>query len=206
MLSDTKTRRAALALFGAAPALAVLPAMAMAAPTDTARLDALIAAHEAAVNAVVDADEARVEAPDARFARFSFLGREISPIGAGTHREQLTRYVEFEFEMTKRTMSGWLSPELGEAARAMLETKRADCLAQIAAAHADYEKAASAVDEAERVQHKALEAVCAHRCNSVEELTTKLRYLATWGSGLEENQSAALYKSLLPEGKEIDAV
>jgi hypothetical protein len=72
----------------------------------------------------------------------------------------------------------------------------------VAAAYA----ADDAVDEAEKFQHKALEAVCAHRCGSPEELAIKLRYLANWGSGLQEEQSAALYKSLLPEGEEIEAV
>jgi hypothetical protein len=39
-----------------------------------------------------------------------------------------------------------------------------------------------------------------------EEFAMKMRYLASWGGGLEEDQAAALYKSLLPEGEDIDAV
>jgi len=159
---------------------------------------------EAAVNAAVDAFEASVEvkAPD---AGFSFLGRELSPIGDGTRRERLTKCVELDFELTKHTMSR-LSPELGEAARRELEKGRTDSLAQIDVAYADYEAAKGAVDEAEKVQEKALEAVCAHRCNAVDELAIKLRYLTTWGMGLKEDQCAALCKSLLPEGEEIDEV
>jgi hypothetical protein len=72
----------------------------------------------------------------------------------------------------------------------------------VAAAYA----ADDAVDEAEKVQHKALEDVCGHRCGSHEEFAMKMRYLASWGGGLEEDQAAALYKSLLPEGEDIDAV
>ena len=91
---------------------------------------------------------------------------------------------------------------LAISARAVLETKRADCLAQIDAAYASE----SAVDEAEEVCGKALVAVCGHRCASPEELTIKLRYLGAWGLGLEEDQCIALYKSLLPEGVGLDAV
>jgi len=111
-----KTRRAALALFGAAPiallpALAILPIAAVASPTSSARLADFIAAHEAAVDAVTDAFEASCELTKPGDARVSFLGREIS-LGADTPRERFTHAVELDFEMTKHTVSR-LSPELG---------------------------------------------------------------------------------------------
>jgi len=59
----TKTRRAALGALFSAPALAILPAIAVASPTSSARLADLIAVHHAAVDVAVDAEEARVEAP-----------------------------------------------------------------------------------------------------------------------------------------------
>lgn len=191
-----KSRRSALTLLVAAPALAILPAAAVASPTSTARLADLIAVHYAAVDAAVDADEARHP------VNVSFLGRELSTIG--TTRMQLIEDIDFTFQREMGSLRTLLrvSPELGEAARGIVERGKADCLAQIAAADA----AKSAADEAEKVCIKALEAVCAHRCASVEELTTKVRYLATWGMELVPDQSAALYKSLLPEGVEIAAV
>jgi len=101
-----------------------------------------------------------------------------------------------------------LSPELGEAARGVVETGRADSLVQIDDAYADYEAAESAVNEAEKACNKALLAVCSHPHASPEELTIKVRYLAGLGLGyiLEPDQSAAFYKSLLPEGEEIAAI
>ena len=60
----------------------------------------------------------------------------------------------------------------------------------------------------EKVCNAALLAVCAHPYASPEELTIKVRYLAGLGLGyiLEPDQSAAFYKSLLPEGEEIAAI
>jgi hypothetical protein len=185
----------------------MLPIAAVASPTSTARLADLIAAHEAAVNALRDADNACEELADIRESRVSFLGGELS-IGDRARR-QLTQGVELscQLEINRLDMISRLSPELGEAARAMLEKSKADCLAQIEAAYADHDAAASAVREAEKVCHEAVLALCGHRCASPEELAIKLRYLTTdGGAGLEEDQANAFYKSLLPEGEEIGAV
>jgi hypothetical protein len=108
--------------------------------------------------------------------------------------------MELSFAVDNQRMPRWLSPEIGEAARSQLEAKRQDCLAQIEAAFADYEAAERAVRAAEKVRDEALLAVCGHRCASPDELAVKLRHLADGGFCLEEDQSAALYKSLLPEG------
>jgi hypothetical protein len=205
-----KTRRAALALFGAAPALAILPAIAVASPASTARLADLIASHDVALTAMWAADEAAGELADPDFSSVSFLGRPLqrSIDDVEATRERLIQETELMCELEIRRIDTLLrvSPELGEAALAVLEKGRADCLAQIDDVHADYLAAERAVNEADKVRNEALLAVCGHRCASVDELTIKVRYLASWGRQLLLDQSAAFYRSLLPEGEEIAAV
>lgn len=195
-----KTRRAALGALASLPALALLPTAAMAAPTSTDRLTDLIAVHDAALAAIQTVDKALDELTYPPDASVSFLEQEIRPIGGpGTLRGRLTRSVDLNFRMAVHTIS-MLSSEIGEAARVQLEAKRADSLAQIAAAYADYDEAERAVRKAEKVRDEALLAVCGHRCASPDELAIKLRHLAGGGFCLEEDASNALYKSLLPEG------
>jgi hypothetical protein len=172
----------------------MLPIAAVASPTSTARLADLIAVHRVAQDAAVDAEASELTEPTD--VRVFFLGREERPIGLGTLRERLTRGVELGFAMTKHTMSGWLSPELGEAALRDLEKGRADSLAQIEDAYANYEAAKGTVDEAEKVQEEAFLAVCAHRCASTQELTIKVRYLANRDCWLEPDQSVGLSQIL----------
>ena len=199
------SRRAALGALASVPALAILPAIAAASPSSTARLSALIEAHLVAEDALVDADEARMVLAD-QDVRASFLGRKLHPLG--NTRTELTENIDllFQSEINKIDTLLRLSPELGEPVRAMLETGRTDCLAQIDAAYADHDAAESAVREAEKVCNEALLAVCGHRCASPEEIAIKLRYLAGLGGGLDPDQSVAFYKSLLPEGEDIAAV
>ena len=202
-----KTRRAALAALASVPALAILPAMAVASPTSTAQLADLIAVHEASWDALRAADAAEDECLCPHDVRVSFLGRELEARGEfGTHREKLTRNMELSFRVAESMMiPTWLSPELIEAARVQLETKRAECLAEIEAAFAGFEAVERGVRAAEKVRDEAMVAVCGHRCGSADELVIKLRHLDDGGFYLEEEASAALYRSLLPEGM-LDAV
>jgi hypothetical protein len=204
-MSETKTRRAALAALASVPALAILPAMAVASPTSTVQLDELIAAYDAAFVVIQNADDVVDELTDMD-PSFSFLGLETPTFGRGAPgREKLTRDADlfFRVEATRiESISLW-SPELGEAARAMLETKKAESLAQIEAAYADYDAAEKAVTEAEKACAKALEAVCAHRCASPDELTIKVRWIANTSCPLEPEQCAAFFRSLLPEGEDV---
>jgi hypothetical protein len=172
-MSEPTIRRAALGALASVPALAILPAVAIASPTSTARLADLIAAHRAAEDAVVDADEAASERADPD-VRVSFLGRELS--GDKTRLEWM-EHIDFLFQREMWGLATLLrvSPELGEAARGIIEKGKADCLAQIDEAHTDWDAADKAVGDADKVQNEALLAVCAHRCNSVEELTIKVR-------------------------------
>ena len=203
------TRRAALGALASVPALVILPAMAVASPASSARLADLIAAHQAAMAALPIADKVVDELTDPGHPHF-FSRPPAIPERRRHAREHVTQNMEvmFEFETTKLTesMSRWLSPEIGDAARGMLETKRAECLSQIEASYGDYEAAQSVIKEAEKASDKALEAVCAHRCASIDELTIKARYLANNAGGLEPEQCVAFYRSLLPEGEEIDEV
>lgn len=123
-MSDTTTRRAALGALASLPALAI-PAVAIAAPTSSARLADLIAAHDAAFDAIQAADAAVDELPYPPDVSVSFLGRELSARGEiGTHREKLTSDMELNFEVAmSMMMPKWWSPELCEAARGQTGSK-----------------------------------------------------------------------------------
>ena len=124
-----KTRRAALALFGSAPALAILPA---AASPSTATLTALIEARReawAAFGLAVDALEAAE--PD-KSVLVPCLAREPTAVEARTRKELINLIEEnFELEVEKLDRLLEMSPELGAAARDRLVKERDACRARL---------------------------------------------------------------------------
>src|ERR1700677_3971544 len=199
-----KTRRTILHLFGAAPALAILPAIA--APSTTAELSALIEAHRAAHAAfcgTIDPLEAAEPDPE---TRVSCLGQEPCAIGH-SDREALIEGMEisFQFQQNKLSTLKWLSPEIGDAALRQLETGRAAYLARLDEVFADHMVAREAYDDASNAEGDALLAICALRCASTAEIAIKVRYLAGLDDMLERDQREAFFASFLPEGEEIEA-
>jgi hypothetical protein len=98
-----------------------------------------------------------------------------------------------------------LSPALGEQARAVLEARKAFCLARLEEAFADHAIAEAACNEASAAEDDAVTAICAHRCASLEEVAIKCRYLLR-DSPIKDEIQAEHYDALLgsflsgPEG------
>jgi hypothetical protein len=195
-----KTRRAALALFGAAPALAILPA---AASIPTTRLFALIEAHRvarAAFNEAIDAMEAAE--PDEE----TVIPGIDAPYTVKSHQcEDLKAYIEDEFaeEMEKTATISALSPALGEHARAVLEARKALCLTRLDEVFADYSVAEATYKAASAAEDDAIMAICAHRCATIEEAAIRARYIRSSPikDELQQGHMDALLVSLLPEAE-----
>jgi hypothetical protein len=196
-----KSRRALLRLFGAAPALAILPAAAL--PPITA-LANLIEEHRAAWAASGQLVEALEAAEPDGSILVPCLAREPTAV-KGRIREDLINVIEenFEFEVKKLNRLLELSPELGAAALERLERERDACRARLEEVFADYRVAEDAWQEASDAEEDALTAICAHRCASMEEVATKVRYLAGLGSELMPNQRKAFFGSFFADGEEI---
>jgi hypothetical protein len=198
-----KTRRAALALFAGAPALAILPA---AASPSTAALTALIEAHRAARAAFCEAIDALEAAePDEE----TVIPGIDAPYPVKSHRyEDLKAYVEDDFaeELEKTATISALSPDLGEQARAVLEARKAFCLARLDEAFADHAIAEAAYNDASAAEDDAVTAICAHRCATLEEVAIKCRYLLRDSPIKDEIQTEhydALLESFLSEAEDI---
>ena len=174
-MEQQTTRRAALVLFAAAPALAILPAAA--GPPSTSRLSELIEAHRAARAAFCEAIDALEAAePD----EGTVIPGIDAPIPVKSHRyEDLKTYVEDDFaeELEKTATISALSPALGEQARAVLEARKAFCLARLDEAFADHAIAEAAYNDASAAEDDAVTAICAHRCATLEEVAIKCQYL-----------------------------
>jgi hypothetical protein len=198
-----KSRRAALALFGSAPALAILPA---AASPSTATLTALIEARReawAAFGLAVDALEAAE--PD-KSVLVPCLAREPTAVEARTRKELINLIEEnFEFEVEKLNLLLEMSPELGAASRDRLAKKRDACRARLDEVFAAHMAAEEPWQETSDADEDALMAICAHRCATMEEAAIKVRYLAGLDTQLEPDQSKAFFASFLPEEEEIEA-
>jgi hypothetical protein len=170
-----KTRRAALALFAGAPALAILPG---AASIPTATLADLIEAHRGASAAFCEAIDALEAAEPDKETVIPGIG---APIPVKSHRyEELQAYVEDDFaeELEKTATISALSPALGEQARAVLEARKADCLARLDEAFTGYAIAETAYNAASAAEDDAVTAICAHRCATLEEVAIKSISLA----------------------------
>ena len=96
-----------------------------------------------------------------------YLGRERPAIG-NRDRKRLIEDMElmFQFELHKLETISKLSPEVGLAARATLETERAAYIAQLDEVFAGYVGARAAFDDAINAEEVALTALCTHRCVS----------------------------------------
>jgi hypothetical protein len=194
-----QTRRALLRLFGAAPALAILPA---AASIPTTTLADLIEAHRGARAAFCEAIDALEAAePDEETV---IPGIDV-PIPVKSHRyEDLKAYVEDDFaeELEKTATIAALSPALGEQARAVLKARKAFCLARLDEVFAGFAIAEAAYNAASAAEDDAVTAICAHRCATIGETTIKLRYLLRDSPIKDEIQPEhydALFASFLPE-------
>jgi hypothetical protein len=106
----------------------------------------------------------------------------------------------FESEAKKLRRLTELSPELGAAARDRLAQERDACRGRLEEVFADYRVVEDAYEDASDAEDDALMAICAHRCASMEELATKVRYLAGLDSQLEPDQVKTFFASFLPEG------
>jgi hypothetical protein len=113
----------------------------------------------------------------------------------GHRYEDIKAHIEDDFaeEIEKTATLTALSPELGERGRAVLETRKAACLARLDEVFADHMVAEEAWQETCNADEDALMAICAHRCASMEELATKVRYLAGLDSQLEPDQSKTFF-------------
>lgn len=83
---------------------------------------------------------------------------------------------DYAKETEKTATIAALSPALGEQARAVLEARKAFCLARLdeVAAHSVAEAVYNAASAAE---DDAIIAICAHRCATLEEIAIKCQYL-----------------------------
>jgi hypothetical protein len=98
-----------------------------------------------------------------------------------------------------------LSPALGEQARAVLEARKAYCLARLDEAFAGYAIAEAAYNDASAAEDDAVTAICAHRCATLEEVAIKCRYLLRDSPIKDEIQTEhydALIGSFLSETEE----
>src|ERR1700674_3749359 len=127
-MENRHSRRDALGAFASVAALAVLPVVAR--PPSTTRLSALIEAHRAARAAFCEAiDVLEAAEPDAE-TRIPGFGDKF--YRAGDRYDDIGAHIEHDFakELEKTATISALSPELGEQARAVLEARKAFCLAR----------------------------------------------------------------------------
>jgi len=203
-MSRPMNRRAALGAFASVPALAVLPGAA--GPPSTTQLSALIEAHRAARAAFYEAIDALEAAePD----KETVIPGIDAPYPVKSHRyEDLKAYIEDDFaeELEKTATISALSPALGEQARAVLEARKAFCLARLDEAFAGYAIAETAYNAASAAEDDAVTAICAHRCATLEEVAIKCRYLLRDSPIKDEIQTEhydALLGSFLSEAEDL---
>jgi hypothetical protein len=169
------SRRAALGALASVPVLAVLPVVAR--PSSTPRLSSLIEEHRKARAAFCQAiDVLEAAEPD----RETVIPGIDVPYPVKSHRyEDIKACIEDDFaeELEKTATVSALSPALGEQARAVLEARKAFCLASLDEAFAGYAIAETAYNAASAAEDDAVTAICAHRCATIEEVATKVRYL-----------------------------
>jgi hypothetical protein len=97
-----------------------------------------------------------------------------------------------------------LYPDLVDAIRSRLETEKQLAVARVEEVFAGYRVAEAAYNNANEAAEGLLLQICAFRCTSLEEVATKVRYLAGLGNMLEPDQGAAFYSSFLPEGEKVE--
>jgi hypothetical protein len=112
----------------------------------------------------------------------------------------------FAEELKKTAAISAHSPELGERARAVLEARKAFCLARLEEAFAEHALAETANDSASGTEDEALMAICEHRCSSLEEAALRAEYLADSRIDLQTENIDALLASFLPEGEELTEI
>jgi hypothetical protein len=174
-MSKPMNRRAALGALVSVPALAVLPAAA--GPPSTPQLSALIEAHRAARAAFCEAIDALEAAEPDNETRIPGFGDKF--YRAGDRYDDIVAHIDHDHakEIGKTATISALSPALGEQARAVLEARKAFCLARLDEAFAGYAIAEAAYNSASAAEDDAVTAICAHRCATLEEVAIKCRYL-----------------------------
>jgi hypothetical protein len=198
-MSETLNRRAAFGALASVPALAVLPAIAR--PPSATQLSALIAAHRAARAAfceTVDALEATEPGEETVIPGFGGAASYPARQRKSDTAEEIDR--DFAAELKKTATISGLSPELGKQALAVLEARKAFCLARLEEAFADHAIAETAYDSANGVEDEALMAICEHHCSSLEEAAIRAKYLVDSRVDLQTEHIDALLASFLPEG------
>src|SRR5271154_849210 len=156
-MSTPMNRRVAHGALASVPALAILPAAA--GPPSAPQLSALIEAHRAARAAFCEAIDALEAAePD----KETVIPGIDAPYPVKSHRyEDLKAYIEDDFaeELEKTATISALSPALGEQARAVLEARKAFCLARLDEVFADHARAETAYNSASNAEDEALMAI-----------------------------------------------
>jgi hypothetical protein len=168
------SRRAALDALASIPALAILPA---AASPPSTRLSALIETHRAAYVAfcaTIDPLEAAEPGEETVIPGFGDKSYR-----AGDRYDDIVAHIDHDYakEIGKTATISALSPALGERARAVLEARKAFCLARLDEAFAGYAIAETAYNAASAAEDDAVTAICAHRCATLEEVAIKCQYL-----------------------------
>jgi hypothetical protein len=204
-MSAPMNRRAAFgAIVGAGAALAS-PVAAIALVDASPALAKLIAAHgEARAAFEIAIDELEAAEPEETDRVVGIAGCDYSlKNGEDNIAERIDEHFERLSEAARAI--GMISPAVGAEALAALERDRdaamdrlSDAFAAVNAAHERWHQKCNA-------EEAALEAVCAHRCGSTDEYTTKFRYLLKYRSDFSEEQYEAIFASLLPEG-DLDEV
>jgi hypothetical protein len=204
-MEQQPSRRAALGALASVPALAILPAAA--GPPSTTQLSALIEAHRKARAAFCRAIDVLEAAEPDKETVIPGIG---APIPVKSHRyEDLKTYVEDDYaeEIEKTATISALSPALGEQARAVLEARKAFCLARLDEAFADHAIAEAAYNAASAAEDDAVTAICAHRCATLEEVAIKCRYLlrdSPIKDEIQTEQYDALLGSFMSEAEGAD--
>jgi len=193
------SRRAALGALASVPALAILPG---ASPPSTTQLAALIEAHRTARATFCAAiDPLEAAEPDEETVIPGFGG---SSYPARQRKDDIAEEIERDFaaELKKTATISALSPALGEQARAVLEARKAFCVARLEEAFADHSLAETAYNSASNAEDEALMAICEHRCSSLEEAAIRAKYLGDFPVDLQTEHIDALFASFLPEGED----
>jgi aminopeptidase N len=200
MTSSPMNRRAALGALASVPALAILPAVA--GPSSATLLSALIEAHRTARAAFCDTiDPLEAAEPDLEAVTPSF--DDAAPYQAHQRKDDIAEQIEEDFaaELKRTATISALSPALGEQALAVLEARKAFCVARLEEAFADHSLAETAYNSASNAEDEALMAICEHRCSSLEEAAIRAKYLGDFPVDLQTEHIDALFASFLPEGE-----
>jgi hypothetical protein len=195
------SRRAALGALASVPALAIMPA---AASPPTTQLSALIEEHRAA-EAVFSAEVDALERAWPGKA-IDIPGVSGKPVSTASGPAALVQHVGelVDDRLDEIATVAELYHDLGEAIRSRLETEKRLAVARIEEVFADYRVAETVYNNADAAAEGILMAICAYRCTSLEEVATKVRYLASLGCELEPETSRAFFSSFVPEGEEIE--